>query len=259
MKPGLLLELACEKMSLSDGELVLKKLCINRMARSMYVYMHWYVHCRFFQDNSEVEQQYLLSKVAAIYTTMLGSRNLEANKDFFFTHFPFVLGQALILGFKYLCPGNQSLFTSAFKKILYLTMVQLLSGVDVCPESVTSVRHSMFPEDGTMEEGEGNTLPALPFGQGEGRDPAGVGGPMGATMPQVGKGGLAYDGEEEFGAGRGFDEHQMSSLLFGGEAGDGGERGADTVNLLQMGLPKYVYGQGREEGKKEEREGRKTR
>ncbi|GMI12845.1 hypothetical protein TrRE_jg9425, partial [Triparma retinervis] len=164
MKPKLLLELACEKMTLPDGELVLKKLCISKMARNIYVYMYWYVHCRFFQENSDVEQQYLLSKVAAIYTTMLSSRSLEANKDFFFMHFPFVLSQAIILGFKYLCPGNQSLFTASFKNILYLTAAQLLSGVDVCPGSVSFIRHNMFPEDVMSDDLESNTLPALTFG-----------------------------------------------------------------------------------------------
>jgi hypothetical protein len=136
MQPKWLLSLACEKLTLVAGENMLKRLCLHELSSHVFVYMYWFIHCRFFQANSDVEQQYLLSKVASIYTQLLSLKSLEAHKDFFFKYYPFVLSQAIVLGFKYLCPGNQSLYTPTLKRILFLTVTQLLTGVDVCPGSV---------------------------------------------------------------------------------------------------------------------------
>jgi hypothetical protein len=143
MQPKWLLTLAAEKLTLVAGEAMMKRLCLHELSCHLFVYMYWFVHCRFFQANTAVEQQYLLSKVAAIYTQILSLKSLEQHKDFFFKNYPFVLSQAIVLGFKYLCPGNQSLYTPTLKRILYLTVAQLLTGVDVCPGSVNYLRHAM--------------------------------------------------------------------------------------------------------------------
>ncbi|GMH80030.1 hypothetical protein TL16_g08371 [Triparma laevis f. inornata] len=208
MNPKLLLSLACEKMVLAaGGEQTLKKLCTNKLSCNIFVYFFWFIHCRFFQLNSDVEQLYLLSKVATVYTQLLSTKQLEANKDFFFIHYPFVLGQSIILGFKYLCPGNQSLFQYDFKKILYLTCARLLSGVDVCPGSVNQFRHSMFPDDRVEGEGEGNgnTLPNIILSG------AKVDEDQNNMMAMGGMGGV-LTGEDDTNN----PQHNMSSLLFGG-------------------------------------------
>ena len=44
-------------------------------------YMYWFVHCRFFQPNSETEQHYLLRKVAIIFANFLSLKSLKDHKD----------------------------------------------------------------------------------------------------------------------------------------------------------------------------------
>jgi len=120
MRRRILLSLACEKIVMASGESLIKRLSVNKESCSLFVYMYWFVHCRFFQPNSETEQHYLLRKVAIIFANFLSLKSLKDHKDFFFKHYPFVLSQAIILGLRSLCPGNQSLYTSHFKRILYL-------------------------------------------------------------------------------------------------------------------------------------------
>ncbi|GMI12662.1 hypothetical protein TrVE_jg3122 [Triparma verrucosa] len=251
MNPKLLLSLACEKMVLqAGGEQTLKKLCTNKLSCNLFVYFFWFVHCRFFQINSDVEQLYLLSKVATVYTQLLSTKQLEANKDFFFVHYPFVLGQSIILGFKYLCPGNQSLFQYDFKKILYLNCARLLSGVDVCPGSVSQFRYAMYPDDRVETEGEGNgnTLPTIQLSGANKADED-----ANNMMAMGGMGGV-LTGDDNLGATA---QHNMSSLLFGGgnapdnidgDKGGGREKKdqeKDSVDmLLSQDFPKYQYRRG---------------
>ena len=229
MQPKWLLTLAAEKLVLVAGESMMKRLCLHELSCHIFVYMYWFIHCRFFQAGTEVEQQYLLSKVAAIYTQLLSLKALEAHKDFFFKNYPFVLSQAIVLGFKYLCPGNQSLYTPTLKRILFLTVAQLLTGVDVCPGSVNFLRHEVYPEDavdGPSNPNESNKLPPLPFVGGnkqeEEEEKARMemgGGGMGNT-----KGGILGLDDN--------DEYNNSSILFGVDTMFGGEGGE---------IPKYTY------------------
>ena len=162
MRPKILLSLACEKIVLPSGDALIKRLAVSGTSCNLFVYMYWFVHCRFFQGGNECEQEYLLGKVAVIYTGLLSLKSLESHKDFFFKHYPFILSQSIILGFRYLCPGNQSLFTSHFKRILYHEVTQILSGCNVCPVSVNVLRGKLFPEE-LLEQEEDVEEPLPPI------------------------------------------------------------------------------------------------
>lgn len=73
-------------------------------------------------------------------------------RDTVFRHYPFVLSKAIYLGLQYLCPGNKSLFKGPFLRILYLSVFRLLTGVDICPESVDAIRFKLYPGDALIED-----------------------------------------------------------------------------------------------------------
>mmetsp|Transcript_21175 Transcript_21175/g.31177 ORF Transcript_21175/g.31177 Transcript_21175/m.31177 type:complete len:632 (+) Transcript_21175:82-1977(+) len=160
MKPELLIRLSCEKIVLPSGESMLKRLALHSVSLNLYVYMFWFVHCRFFQPHSGKEQGYLLGKVAAVFPHFIASiSSLEAppqKRDFLFRHYPLLLSKAIYLGFKYLCPGNHGLFRGAFQRVLYLSVFRLLTGVDICPGSVDALRWKVYPEDAADEQNSEN-------------------------------------------------------------------------------------------------------
>ena len=199
MRPKILLALSCEKIVMASGDGLIKRLALSRDSCNLFVYIYWFVHCRFFQENSEEEQQYLLKKIAVIFANLLSLKSLDSHKDFFFRHYPFVLGQAIILGFRYLCPGNQSLFTGHFKRILYHTIVKLMTGVDVCPGSVNLLRQQLFPEEILDEEEDvESVLPPIANLTGSRVDDDGVGGmTMGADNTGQHLGGILSVDDEE--------------------------------------------------------------
>ena len=49
MNPDLLLSLSCEKMALDRGRGLLKSVSLNSISLDLFVYMYWFIHCRFFQ------------------------------------------------------------------------------------------------------------------------------------------------------------------------------------------------------------------
>ena len=49
MNPDLLFTLSCEKIEMSSGKQLLKRLVFQDISRSLFIYMFWFMHCRFFQ------------------------------------------------------------------------------------------------------------------------------------------------------------------------------------------------------------------
>lgn len=60
---------------------------------------------------------------------------MEEYKDFFFKHYPFLVANAVLWGFHYLCPGSRHLYSNAFKRVLYLQCARILSGIEVSIEN----------------------------------------------------------------------------------------------------------------------------
>lgn len=83
------------------------------------------------QEDSRREQAHLLRSVASRYVGVLGTEGMEEYKDFFFKHYPFLVANAVLWGFHYLCPGSRHLYSNAFKRVLYLQCARVLSGIEV--------------------------------------------------------------------------------------------------------------------------------
>ena len=163
MNPRLLLSYACERVTLPSGFKVFKHFTLSPMSCQLFVYLYWYVHCRFFQDNSEKEQLHLLDQVARVYVKLLNSNSLRPHRDFFFRSFPYVVANAIFSAFHYLCPGSRHLYTSAFKRILHLQIARLLTGHDVSISSLQCERHRLFPDENIKNDDTFNdSLPPLP-------------------------------------------------------------------------------------------------
>jgi hypothetical protein len=73
-------------------------------------------------------------------------------RDIIFRYYPFVLSKAIFLGFTFLCPGNRNLFKGAFQGILYLSTFRLLTGLDICPGSINTLRYKLYPEDAIEDD-----------------------------------------------------------------------------------------------------------
>jgi len=171
LNPKLLLGLACARMTLKQGHKLFTRFSLAPKSCWLFVYMFWFCHCKAFQAQSEVEQEHLLRRIAAIYVQLLSSPELGANKDFFFKHYPYAVGNAISAGFYYLCPGSRHLYTTTFKRIVYLQCAQVLGGTTgVSPSSVLVARAQLYPEEAAedaaaeskaAEEAEQNATAAL--------------------------------------------------------------------------------------------------
>ena len=80
---------------------------------------YWYVHCRFFQHNSEPSQAHLLESIASLYVELVSLESMRDHKDFFFRYAPYALGHAVHMAFHFLCPGTRHLYGTAFRRILF--------------------------------------------------------------------------------------------------------------------------------------------
>ena len=94
------------------------------------------------QEDSRKEQAHLLRSVSNRYVGVLGTDGMEDYKDFFFKHYPFLVANAVIWGFHYLCPGSRHLYSNAFKRVLYLQCARILSGIEVGESGTTSMRRA---------------------------------------------------------------------------------------------------------------------
>ncbi|CAM9867949.1 unnamed protein product, partial [Hapterophycus canaliculatus] len=131
MNPKLLLSYACERTVLPGGARMFKHFATSVESQHLFVYIFWFVHCKFFQEDSRREQAHLLRSASNRYVGVLGTDGMEDYKDFFFKHYPFVVANAVIWGFHYLCPGSRHLYSSAFKRVVYLQCARILSGIEV--------------------------------------------------------------------------------------------------------------------------------
>ncbi|CAM9625683.1 unnamed protein product [Discosporangium mesarthrocarpum] len=147
MNPKLLLSYACERIVLPGGARIFKHFVMTVESQQLFVYLFWFVHCKFFQENSQDEQAHLLRLVSAKYVKVLGMEGMDDYKDLFFKHYPFLVANAIFWGFHYLCPGSRHLYSNAFKRVLYLQCARFLSGVEVTPALITEMQAKLFPDE----------------------------------------------------------------------------------------------------------------
>lgn len=109
------------------------------------------------KENSSPEQRHLLTKIANVFPAFINMLTVTASpkeRDVIFRFYPFVLSKGIFIAFKFLCPGNRSLFKGAFQRILYLSIFRLLTGLDICPESIDALRLKLYPEDINEEDSD---------------------------------------------------------------------------------------------------------
>ncbi|CAM9224340.1 unnamed protein product [Chrysoparadoxa australica] len=145
MNPRLLLSYVCERMVLPCGTKLFKHFVLLSESQTVFVYMFWFAHCKFFQEDSQEQQAFLLQMVSSVYVKILGWQNLDEFRDAFFKYYPFLIASTIYWGFYYLCPGTRHLYSNAFKCVLYLECNRILTGVEITPVSILEIRAKIFP------------------------------------------------------------------------------------------------------------------
>jgi Protein of unknown function len=67
MNPKLLLSYACERIVLPGGARKFRHLVLMPASQQLFVHMYWFIHCKFFQENSTAEQAHLLHSISILY------------------------------------------------------------------------------------------------------------------------------------------------------------------------------------------------
>lgn len=172
--PDLLLRYALEMIELPSGRKLFAWLIKQVVIQSYFVLLFWMIKVKFFEtDFVDEKEVYLLHKLSREYrklVEMLAQRShAEHEKDFVFKYLPFILSNGVFYAFFYLFPGSRhSTNTKAFKKTVYMQVVQIMHGFQVCPISVKVSWAKLFPEDAhdgeNLEDGEeGKEIFPVPF------------------------------------------------------------------------------------------------
>jgi hypothetical protein len=115
-----------------------------------------------YQNNIEDREIFLLKLLALEYrfiVELLAFRShAEHEKDFVYKYFPFILTNGIYFGFYYIFPGSRHLYTKGFKKTIYMQIIKIMHGFQICPISVKVSWAKLFPEDvheaGEIDENE---------------------------------------------------------------------------------------------------------
>ena len=91
MNPHLLLRLSCEKMAVDRGKGLMKLVSSNPISLDLYVYMYWFIHCRFFQ----VCEKFLHSFHVSILMIFISMTRQVINQDEL-KHIPYTILEILI-------------------------------------------------------------------------------------------------------------------------------------------------------------------
>jgi hypothetical protein len=153
--PDLLLRYAIERINLPSGRKLFSWLVKQTMIQSYFVALFWLLKVKFFDipDDPEIEDReiYLLKVLAMEYrliVELLASRShAEHEKDFVYKYLPFILTNAVFYGFYYIFPGSRHLYTKGFKKTIYMQIIKVMHGFQICPISVKVSWAKLFPED----------------------------------------------------------------------------------------------------------------
>lgn len=158
--PDLLLQYALERISLPSGKKVFSWLIRQPMVQRHFVTLFWLVKVKFFDHFSEAEiETYLLRLMSIEYRRIMELLAIRAHaeheKDFVYKYYPFLLTSGIYFAFFYLCPGSRHIYTKGFKKTIYMQIIQIMYGIQLCASSVKVSWAKMFPEDNHEEGDEG--------------------------------------------------------------------------------------------------------
>jgi hypothetical protein len=151
-KPQLLLRYALERMNLPSGRKLFLFLIQQDMIQSYFVSLFWLIKIKFFETDTAPEAEaYLLRKLGEDYRRLIelmaGRARAEHEKDFVFKYLAFLLCSGVYWGFFYICPGSRHMYTKGLKKTIFMQIIQIIYGVQLCSASVRVSWAKMFPED----------------------------------------------------------------------------------------------------------------
>lgn len=155
LDPDLLLRYALERINLPSGRKLFTALIKQPLVQSYFVSLFWLIKVKFFENDAkeqiEAREMFLLRLLSLDYrqfVEMLALRtHAEHEKDFVFKYLPFILTNAVFYAFHYIFPGSRHAYSIGFKKTVYMQIVQVMHGFQVCQISVKVSWAKLFPDD----------------------------------------------------------------------------------------------------------------
>jgi len=160
--PDLLLRYAIERISLPSGRKLFSFLVRLPVIQRYFIALFWIIKVKFFDHDDDIEtiEAYLMRMLSADYRViieLLAARaHAEHEKDFVFKFLPYVLTNAVYYGLYYIFPGSRHIYTKALKKTIYMQIIQIMHGIQVCPIAVKVAWGKFFPEDLHEEDEDDN-------------------------------------------------------------------------------------------------------
>ena len=157
MCPDILLLYSLERVNIPSGYKMFRSLLRLPAIITLYVHLFWLVKIRFFQvDYDDDDEKYLNHHLSAAYSLVMRfiseRAKAEYEKDFVFRYLPFILSNAVHIGFYYLCPGSRHLLTRGFRKACLTLVMQFMFGMKISPLSLKVIWLSIFPDDAAEDD-----------------------------------------------------------------------------------------------------------
>eukprot|EP01034_Spumella_vulgaris_P022731 gene22731-28887_t len=159
--PELLLRYGLERINLPSGKKLFSWLIRQSVIQRYFVTLFWLIKVKFFEtdESSSESEAYLLRLMAIEYRQivelMAFRAHAEHEKDFAFKYLPFILSNSVYFGFYFIFPGSRHIYTKGFKKTVYMQVIQLMHGIQLCPATVKVSWAKLFPEDNHEDGDEG--------------------------------------------------------------------------------------------------------
>lgn len=152
MNPELLLQYAVIRTNLPGNDSMYRWLMKKTVIQDYFISLFWLIKIKFFQASATADDEQYLLKLAScdfikIVDLIASKCYTEYEKDFTWMYLPHIFTNAIYYCFYYLCPGSRHIYTKSFKKTVFLQVVLIMHGVQLCPISVKVAWAKLFPED----------------------------------------------------------------------------------------------------------------
>jgi hypothetical protein len=156
---------------------------LSLLAAEVVVDCFWLVHCRLFQSNSQLGQEYLLQSLGNLHlrlnqslvdkpgATSKVSNNSTAKaavatkrsraRFAFLGALPWAVADTVCNIYQYFVAGSRALYTERFRLEASLIVARVMCGVEVAPVTVISTVEKMFPDWQFAARTEISAIPAV--------------------------------------------------------------------------------------------------
>lgn len=160
MDPELILQYAVGRINIPSSESMFLWLMRQAIIQDYFVSLFWLIKVKFFQAISTTDdEEYLIRSLSITFAKIIdlvaARAYAEHEKDFTYKYLPFILSNAVHFAFYFLCPGSRHLFSKGFRKTVFLQVVQIMHGVQLCPITVKVLWSKLFPEENHEGDDEG--------------------------------------------------------------------------------------------------------